>query len=127
MTTKEELKKKFIIWLVIAIVWWISPLDDLIEAGGGPLAFLDEIGLSSVAIYKGFRAFLKTNVTSGAKMFASIGLQKVNNKSAVVGKQLSNVVTSEKIEKVVDTVGKQAPLKSNKVTDASDIQDMSLF
>lgn len=116
-------RKKFFLWLGITIVWWLSPLDDSLEAFLGPFCLTDEVLLTIITFYKGFRCFLGNNSISGAKYY---------------GKKFSSTITSdEKIAKavnatvdtIVDTklsqLGAAEPLhKSNKT---ESIKDMNLF
>lgn len=116
-------RKKFFLWLGITIVWWLSPLDDSLEAFLGSFCLTDEVLLTIMTLYKGFRLFLGINCISGAKHY---------------GKKFSNTITEdEKIAKAVnaavDTVidtklsqlGTAEPLhKSNK---AESVKDMNLF
>lgn len=116
-------KKKFFIWLLITIVWWISPIDDTIESFLGPFCLTDEVLLTVVTCYKGFRTFLKTNTESGAKYY---------------GKKLSHSVVKDpkivnSVDATIDTIvaskseqmGNSEPLKREK--SVNNMGNMDLF
>ena len=129
MENNNDEMKQFFIWLVITIVWWISPLDDTIEAAlTGPAAFLalsDEIVFTIITAFHGFRQFLGAKAISGAKYYVGKATNKVITNTEVANKV--NKVLDSTIDKKMTQLGNSTPLQKSKPKNDKSVDDMNLF
>lgn len=68
----KDAKNSMIISIIICIIWWVSPLDDIVESFAGPLALTDEIIFTILAFIKTVKYASLTKACADTKSYVDI-------------------------------------------------------
>lgn len=68
----KDAKNSMIISIIICIIWWVSPLDDIVESFAGPLALTDEVVLTILAFIKTTKYVFLTKACTDTKHYVDV-------------------------------------------------------
>lgn len=68
----KDAKNSMIISIIICIIWWVSPLDDMVESFAGPLALTDEIILTILTFIKTAKYAFLTKACADTKYYVDV-------------------------------------------------------